>query len=80
MCRGNPYGVRLLPSGAAIYRTPDLWLQNIPTSSCQPLHGKVQGGRRHSSFPGGGEEADDAQESQVRQTEPGGQRNKAAGR
>lgn len=72
--------VRLLPSGAAINSRPMLWLQYLPATSCQPVQGKVQGARRHSSFPGGGGEADGARESQVRQTEPGRQRNKAAGR
>lgn len=80
VCRGNSHGVRLLPSGAAMNRTPNLWLQHIPALSCQPLRRKVQRIRRHSSFPGGGEEADGARESQVRQTERGRQRNKAAGR
>ena len=81
LCAGGTPTVSVCcPQELPFIGTPDLWLQNIPTSSCQPLHGRVQGGRRHSSFPGGGEETDDAQESQVRQTEPGGQRNKAAGR
>lgn len=77
---GSPTVVRLLPSGPAINSTPDLWLLYIPAMSCQPLQGKVRGARRHNSFPADREEADGAQESQVRQTEPGRQRNKAAGR
>lgn len=67
--QGNPYGVRLLPSEAAIYRTPDLGSRTYlprPASHCTE---RYREGRRHSSFPGGGEEADDAQQSQVRQTE-----------
>lgn len=72
--------VRLLPSGAAINSTADLRLWCIPAMSCQPVQGEVQGARRHSSVPAGGEGADGARESRVRQTEPGRQTNKAAGR